>query len=278
MNSGSLQSRTLPECWCGNSNYALIYRGTSHRNVPNYSFSLHRCRDCSTVRTQPVPQTDLYSHGDVATQDRLTRENLYRGFADQILDKVSRFSSSGRFLDIGCNTGVVVEVAAQRGFDAWGIDLDPTAIAHGAKLGRQLKCGNLLEDRFSEGHFDIVLLNHVLEHVPSLVKFIKAVRSQMRPGSLLFVNVPNYAGIIPSFMKANWGALWPHQHVWQFSPVTLTRVFEHSRAFEVIEVNTSHNLEPPSSNDWKGAAKQTLISLSQFLKLADEIQMVLRAV
>lgn len=76
------------------------------------------------------------------------------------------------------------------------------------------------------GSFDVVVLNHVFEHVPDASALLAQIAALTAPGAHLFVNVPNYGGWVPRLMKANWGALWPHQHVWQFTPATLRATVE----------------------------------------------------
>lgn len=245
----------------------------SHRNVPNYAYSLHRCTRCDLIRTHPVPGDATYTEGDEATQARIANEAAYRDFALSILTDVARFKPKGRLLDVGCNIGIVVDEACRAGYDALGVDLDPTAIAHGQSAGRPVRVGHVQALPETE-LFDAILVNHVLEHVEPIDDFLRTLSRLLAPDGYLFINVPNYAGLVPRVMKANWGALWPHQHVWQFTPRTLVALVEASTGLQCRAIDTSHNLEPPSTRDLKGLLKQATVHASVALRRADEIRAV----
>lgn len=42
-----------------------------------------------------------------------------------------------------------------------------------------------------DGEYELVFLNHVLEHTADPIEFMKALRAQLRPGGLLYVETPN---------------------------------------------------------------------------------------
>jgi 2-polyprenyl-3-methyl-5-hydroxy-6-metoxy-1,4-benzoquinol methylase len=179
-----------------------------------------------------------------------------------------------RLLDIGCNVGTLVEEASMDGFDAWGVDLDPGAIEAGRLRGRNVWLGEATLDELPSG-FDVIVLNHVLEHVIDLPTFVPPVAARLVSGGLLFVNVPNFAGLVPRLMGANWGALWPDQHAWQFEPDTLVRTVESLAPLACVARETSTNLEPPSRG-LKGSVKRAVLALSCRLRVGDELRVVFR--
>ena len=96
---------------------------------------LYACKHCATVFLHPPPtvdeSVDFYqdsydgaSTGYFAKVDRKLRRSRER------LRYLSRYVSAGKFLDIGCNGGFMVEAARERGFEAHGLDLDGVSIAY----------------------------------------------------------------------------------------------------------------------------------------------------
>lgn len=269
----TIEAPTSP-CPCGAARYRLVEAGVSHRNLPDFAYALYACEACGLVRTAPEPGEETYTHGDEATRARIANEEAYRGFARSVLADLKRHAPGGRLLDVGCNIGLLVEEAQRAGYEAWGIDLDPVAVSHGQSQGRRLTCGPVQGLEAPAGGFDVIVVNHVLEHVPAVGEFLRALETRLAPGGVLAVNVPNYAGWVPRMMKANWGALWPHQHVWQFTPATLRALVERETGLRCRAMDTSHNLEPPSTADLKGLVKRAVVAASVVSHQADELRAV----
>lgn len=265
-----------PACLCGAWDFSVIQVGVDRRNGPPYPYELRRCNACALVRVHPPPDEDTYGHGDGATAQRIANEAQYAGFAAAILEDVRQVmgSPAGALLDVGCNIGTLVAAAAAAGWDAWGVDLDPVAIAHGQAQGRQLRRG-LLDQPDLPPAFRVIVVNHVLEHVTDLPAFLTALAAKLAPDGRLFVNVPNLDGLVAGLMKANWGALWPHQHVWQFTPATLCATVERLAPLKTEAVRAGTNLEPVSTGA-KGLAKAVAIRVSTAIGRGDELKAVFR--
>lgn len=100
-----------------------------------------------------------------------------------------------RMLDIGAGVGCLGLVAAaqmERGTYI-AVEPDPTLRESLRLSWPQGTCGLALHADLSEvdGDFDIVVLSHLLEHVPSPLSLIEAALACLSPGGLLLVDVPN---------------------------------------------------------------------------------------
>ncbi|HXD19226.1 MAG TPA: class I SAM-dependent methyltransferase [Vicinamibacterales bacterium] len=126
-----------------------------------------------------------------------------------------------RYLDVGCSTGFVVEAAGDAGWDAVGIDLNPSAIEFGRS--RQLNlCTAALEDAaFEPGSFDVVSLFDVLEHLFAPLQTLRAAVSLLRPGGIVFLYVPNYDSASRLLMGKDAHFIWPTHHLNYYTPATM---------------------------------------------------------
>ncbi|MGE0444153.1 MAG: class I SAM-dependent methyltransferase [Vicinamibacterales bacterium] len=126
-----------------------------------------------------------------------------------------------RYLDVGCSTGFVVEAARDRGWDAAGIDLNPSAIEFGRSRGLDLRTAALEDAGCAAGSFDAVSLFDVLEHLIDPVRTLRAAVSLLRPGGIVFLYVPNYDSASRLLMGKDAHFIWPTHHLNYYTPVTI---------------------------------------------------------
>jgi 2-polyprenyl-3-methyl-5-hydroxy-6-metoxy-1,4-benzoquinol methylase len=262
-------------CLCGaKDDNTPFLTGTYRRGLANESrdFAVVKCRRCGLKRTLPVPDETQYEVGMAAT----TSEGVFAGattdlWSNLLVDMVDRFGSlRGRVLDVGCHSGNFVEAARRRGYEATGVDPDPIATAAGRDLGRPLLTGTL--DQIDDASVDVVMMNHVLEHIESVDAALADIHRVLAPGGLLFILVPNHRGLIPRIMKDHWFAYMPTEHVWQFTTKTLTDAVTRRRQFEPVSVVAGGSIEPPSGSRSKAA----LQALSRVLRWGDQVEGVFR--
>lgn len=96
-----------------------------------------------------------------------------------------------RLLEIGVGSGSLLIAANKAGFSVMGCDLSPQlCLRIERQSGIKMHCGNL-SDLDGEARFDIVVMNHVLEHVQQPVEFLQEVSRLLVPGGILHIAVPN---------------------------------------------------------------------------------------
>jgi len=134
------------------------------------------------------------------------------------LDWVARDLASGRrLLDAGSNFGHFLKLAAER-FDARGLDLSPQAVAWSREhLGVESTVMSIyaLPDGLRE--FDAVTCWDVIEHLPDPLGALRALRSSLKPGGLLFLSTPDAGSVAARLLGRRWHYLDPLQHITVFS-------------------------------------------------------------
>lgn len=98
-----------------------------------------------------------------------------------------------KVVEIGCGRGEFLDrLSEERGADAMGIELNPSAVHDGKKLGRNVSqiTVRMLADANPEA-FDAVCSFQVLEHVPDIRAFLESCVRLLKPGGYLLLGVPN---------------------------------------------------------------------------------------
>ncbi len=98
-------------------------------------------------------------------------------------------------LDCGCGTGQYVNALLDAGADAWGVEFEETKVAefraNNPHETRRVMVGDVQALAFEDAHFDIVLANEVLEHVPDDALGLRQMYRVLKPGGRLFIFSPN---------------------------------------------------------------------------------------
>ena len=220
-------------------------RGAYERTVRG--FALEKCLDCGMVFVNPQYRREelerLYQYEEDA--DKLI--DLYaRSITptvvkdlDWLLDKIEKcLPGKGRLLDVGCGPGYFVERAAQRGWDAYGVDFGSwVKKAAAARSVANIFIGSVKEQNFPDGFFDVVSASQVFEHLPAPTKDLEGIRQIIRSGGIFYANVPNYRCLSILLGRDDFELNDPPQHINYFTPASLRTLVERT-GFQVLQTST----------------------------------------
>lgn len=104
-----------------------------------------------------------------------------------------------RALDIGCSTGFVSDELSLAGADVTGIDIDEPGLAKAtARFGDRISFVKAAGDDipFPDDSFDLVVLNHIYEHVVDPDAIMSEIRRVLRPDGIVYMGLVNKFGLI----------------------------------------------------------------------------------
>jgi 2-polyprenyl-3-methyl-5-hydroxy-6-metoxy-1,4-benzoquinol methylase len=126
-----------------------------------------------------------------------------------------------RLLDIGCGDGKSLMRFQELGWEAEGIDIDHIAVKTARAKGLDVRVGQISEQKYPEGYFDVVVMNHVIEHVLEPVTLLQECHRVLKSGGYLVAYSPNVRSLGHKLYKSNWRGLEPPRHLYLFSKGTL---------------------------------------------------------
>ena len=266
MNDSNLENIDC-DC-CGGSNREPIYKVPEEHtgNGSQYIWNLVRCKDCGLVYLNPRPNENIigefypehyYAHEEF--DSTLSRRNWLRlqglkgklGYRDRSnitkrilgsilsplicwnIDVVVPYVENGKLLDIGCGNGERFCWMQEFGWDIYGVEPDKNACLWAAKRGIKVSNTDLVGAAHPEGFFDVIILNHVLEHLHHPQRTLRECNRILKRDGLLIVDVPNFGGYDSRFFWEAWNALMLPQHLYHFTEETLTNILNKS-GFSVI--------------------------------------------
>lgn len=128
-------------------------------------------------------------------------ENRWRVFGAMIREWARHRAIAGpvRVLDAGCGDGINlvglrgIEEAERLPMRIAAVDYNQVRLQRARKVDprAQIECASLYDLPFRPASFDVVLCNHVIEHVPDAPRALAELFRVLGPDGLLMVGVPN---------------------------------------------------------------------------------------
>lgn len=168
-----------------------------------------------------------------AALDRETRIPKARKIVNLL--GADRFGAARRLLEIGCGAGVITSILAHEGgptLEVHAVDVVDARIVTDGYAFRQVD-GTALP--YPDGHFDIVISNHVIEHVGDTGEqhnHLQEIRRVLADGGIAYLAVPN-----------RWRLVEPHFHLPLLS--WLPHPFS-DRYVRLARRGTAYDCNPPS--------------------------------
>lgn len=210
---------TAPRCICG-----APLEGAAPLFRVKAEISICRCGVCGQVFTWPPPyrsveECEIYSRPD-AVHGSSRRAEEFLGYARLSLSLLGGPESPGgkSLLDFGCGGGEVLMAGEALGMRVRGVEINPHRRSRLTQRGF-LVAGSLEE--FRGRAFDVVVLSHVLEHIPDPCGFLMETRAFMRRGASLLVSVPSFDSYFSVKLHRYWPGLQVDQHLWHFTSDSL---------------------------------------------------------
>lgn len=230
---------------CGSGEVRSLYE----RTFQERRWTLARCRVCGQHYTSPTPtEADLNSfyEGDYhkALRAEGATEAAFGAKYARYADALGRHLPSGRVVDVGCSTGLLVRTLCDRGYQAEGIELNPWSAEWGRTHYRvPIHTTPLEKSGFEPGSLDAVMMTDVLEHTQHPRDYLREIGPLLRPGAIVFVTFPDIQTVESRYQLAMyrmlkrewiWSANHIPLHVWEFTRATAEACFK-SAGFRVAE-------------------------------------------
>ena len=200
---------------CGSNHFEPLFGGRGWR--------LHRCRGCGLVKTEAKSFLSYRKyHRDQEYQEF---ESQFRNIFLKRFYLVKKFVDFGRILDIGCSTGTLLSLFKKDGWEVWGIEPSQSATI-AEKRGIIVKKTTFEKVDLPQNYFDVVILNHTLEHLANPLEVVKKVKAVLKNGGLILIDVPNFGGFSARILRSRWPYLVPDEHTYQFTQDSLKKILK----------------------------------------------------
>jgi SAM-dependent methyltransferase len=215
---------------CGGTRLQQLFHVDQKHAKSRWDYHVVRCVRCGLLYRHPGirPERlgDLYATGKYAKflAGAYTRERVQR--YEVTMASFGALFESGqgrRLLDFGCGNGLFLDVAHQRGFECYGVDLAADAIEAARKRlsGRHAYHGAPDDiQEIAAGGFHVITLWSVLAHLAQPVEDLTMLRRLLAPDGVLLILTVNAESLVLKRRLETWGGFTPN-HLIFVSPQTL---------------------------------------------------------
>lgn len=216
-------------------------------------FTLFRCPRCGQLQTDPlVEETDLpalyatyYPRRQVDVQALVRQVGEPWSMKERLRRWLCGTDNQGQYaarpgmvvLDYGCGSGQSLLELEKLGARAYGIEADPNVKRVADALNLRIHVGTLDDDPFPGVHFDLIVLNQVLEHIPRPARVLSNLAARLRPGGQIVLSFPNAASGFCRWFGRDWINWHVPYHLHHFNPRS-AREFFSRHGFRVTSLRT----------------------------------------
>jgi 2-polyprenyl-3-methyl-5-hydroxy-6-metoxy-1,4-benzoquinol methylase len=144
--------------------------------------------------------------------------------------------NKGKLLEVGCSTGLLLKKFHNAGWDTVGVEPNEWAYKLAREKGLDVVNACFQDAGFTDETFDVIVMLHVIEHIPDPVKALIQLRNLIKPGGILVMETPRYDTIWFKVLKGRERSVIPG-HLHYFTRKTLTEMAKNI-GFELVELDS----------------------------------------
>ncbi len=140
-----------------------------------------------------------------------------------ILNVISTLPA-GKILDVGCGPGHLLS-AINDTWDKYGIDISNVALKEAEKYAK-VKKGELPSSGYESNYFDVVVMNHVIEHLKDPLIYINSCWQILKPNGILIIATPDFDSGCARLFFHKYRMLHDNGHISLFTTFSLVKMLE----------------------------------------------------
>lgn len=246
---------------CGSKKHVFCFSNTD-RMFPEIegTFNIFKCKECGLMFLNPQPSPDelfkhytssysvlsdskeivdmrkifslletLYHYSNISKAFKLGKVIL---FPLKPFLRTTKVVENGNFLDVGCGIGYFLFIMKYLGMNSYGVEPGNFDKKFSEDYNLKIFQGNLLEAKFNNDFFDVITINHVLEHVNNPAETMMELYRILNKGGYLVIGVPITNSLAFKVFGKYWAQIDTPRHLFLFSTNNLKKYAENA-GFEV---------------------------------------------
>ncbi len=254
---------------CESNNIDFLFKQyDKNLDIKKY-FYIYKCKNCSSLFLNPRPEykelekhyskEKYYSLKNIESKESKKTKLKIRLYDIYFNSNKSNFllkaifspikfiirgtnlAKENKLLDIGCGSGQFLYEMKELGMNVQGVEPGEFNEEENKKYKLSIKKSNLINARHRKESFDLITLNHVLEHLDNPHETLSEIKKILKKEGKLIISVPNTNFLAYWIFGKNWYQLDVPRHIINYSNKNLKVIIE-KHGFKVLK--TRYNSRP----------------------------------
>lgn len=219
----------------GQMRQAMRLENHRYSVTPTNEFYIFECQQCGVGKTDPIPD-DLNEYYIKEYYENRLNDGSENATLHRILDEFDKVYESTvgisplipddtlELLVVGCGPGHKLQQYQHAGYDVTGVEPNKKAVRFGEEhYDIPIKHGTLTDECVINtlDEYDVILFDHVFEHIPNPRENLAVVRNHLKPKGSLLIEVPNFGSWSRKIFGRHWGDHDVPRHIYHYTPNSL---------------------------------------------------------
>jgi 2-polyprenyl-3-methyl-5-hydroxy-6-metoxy-1,4-benzoquinol methylase len=196
---------------CEQTGGRFLYTACDQTHDLPGEFPVFRCPRCRVLYLWPPPAAqelaryyppDYYSYTPEVEDPSWLGRTIRRMLGP--LETPAPPHAGARALDLGCGAGNYLTALRRLGWETWGVEPAPAAVAAARQAGHHVLAMQLEQATLPPQHFHLVTMSHVVEHLRSPIAALAQVAQAVAPGGRVLIRTPAADSLPARLLGPDW--------------------------------------------------------------------------
>ena len=231
---------------CGKEKYEILYKSRTESEVLSESEfnctsikhgkfgQIVKCCNCGLIYRNPREEPECLARAYTTTVDytyNYEAKGRYLTF-EKLVKFASSFTKEGYLCDIGCYTGIYLDLMRKIGWKVFGVEPSIWASDEARKQGLDVLTGSVENMKSFNNKFDVITMWDTIEHLSDPSGSLSIIHPCLKEEGLLFFTTMNVDSIFAKCLRKKW-PWFMKMHLYYFNHDTITRMLK-ERGFSIL--------------------------------------------
>lgn len=199
-----------------------------------YGYPIVKCRSCGLVYTDiqldDIPFNDFYDDKyylgakAIGYSNYVLNTSTFRRNFLKWLREIRKYKSGGNLLDVGCGTGIFLDLVRSDGWNVLGVEVS----GFGAQYATSTFNIDVVNDDFlnaslTEDHFDVLTMWDTIEHLSDPLTAMTKAHKLLKAKGIFALLTGDIESVLSRLTRTRWRLMTPPLHLYYFSTATIVR-------------------------------------------------------